>query len=222
MSATLTALPIIIAYLLGAIPFGLIVSRLFGVRDLRSRGSGNIGATNVWRVAGFKTAVWVYFGDIGKGVGAVMLGRYFAGHFDIRVLSYDTFLVACALATVLGHIYPVYLGFKGGKGVNTALGTMITLLPLETAAGIIIFIIVVAASRFISLGSMTGAVGFCVIVVVERFLMSREMAAIYVYLAFIVAVLIVITHRENIRRLIAGTEGKFSFSLRSNKDGSGV
>ncbi len=222
MSATLTTLPIIIAYLLGAIPFGLIVSRLLGVRDLRSRGSGNIGATNVWRVAGFKAAVWVYLGDIGKGVGAVILARCYAGHFDIGIFPRDTFLVMCALAAVLGHIFPVYLGFKGGKGVNTALGALITLLPLETAAGFIIFIIVVATSRFISLGSMTGAVGFCAIVAVERYLMSREMAAIYVYLAFIIAVLIIVTHRENIRCIISGTENKFSFSLRSNRDGSGV
>lgn len=217
-----TVAPILIAYLLGAIPFGLIVSRLFGIKDIRSQGSGNIGATNVWRVAGFRAAVWVYVGDVGKGVMAVLLAMFFADSFDIIFFSRDTFLVACALAAVLGHIFPVYLGFKGGKGVNTALGVMITLLPLESIAGFIIFMVVLMASRFVSLGSIAGVVGLFVIVAAEKYLLAREMAAIYVYLAFTVVLLIIVTHRRNISRLLAGTENQFSFSSKSNKEKSHV
>jgi len=217
-----TVLPILIAYLLGGIPFGLIVSRIFGIKDIRSHGSGNIGATNVWRVIGPKAAVWVYLGDIGKGVAAVALAGCFARHFDTAFLQIDTFLVICALAAVLGHLFPVYLGFKGGKGVNTALGAMIMLLPLESLAGFVIFIIVVVASRFISLGSIVGVVGFFVIVAAEKYLMARDMAAIYVYLAGALAALIVITHRQNICRLVSGTENRFSLSTKSGKARSDV
>jgi len=222
MSIILTLIPIIIAYLLGGIPFGFIVSRIFGVKDIRSQGSGNIGATNVYRVAGFRAAIWVYLGDVGKGVVAVVVARYFAGHFDLALFSRDALLVVGALAVVLGHVFPVYLGFRGGKGVNTALGAMIILLPLETLAGFVIFIVVVVASRFVSLGSMAGAVSLFVFVVVERYLMAYEIAAIYVYLTFTVALLIVITHRRNIGSLISGTENRFSFSSKSSKEGSHV
>ena len=217
-----TAAPILIAYLLGGIPFGLIVSRIFGVKDIRSHGSGNIGATNVWRVVGAKAAVWVYIGDIGKGVAAVVAARCWANSFGTAFLPTDTFLVVCALAAVLGHLFPLYLRFKGGKGVNTALGAMIVLLPLETLAGFVIFIIVVVASRFISLGSMAGGVGLFGVVAAEKYLMAHDMAAIYVYLAGTLAALIVITHRQNIRRLIAGTANRLSLSSKSGKSGSDV
>ena len=126
----LAVIAVLIAYLLGAIPFGMIVARLYGAGDIRTLGSGNIGATNVWRVAGAKAAVWVYLGDIAKGTAAVLVGRYVAQHFQPTMLPIDTFLVLCALTAVLGHVFPVYLGFKGGKGVNTALGTMLVLLPM--------------------------------------------------------------------------------------------
>jgi glycerol-3-phosphate acyltransferase PlsY len=214
----LTAVIIVAAYLLGAVPFGVIVSRWYGIKDIRAYGSGNIGATNVWRVAGFKAAVWVYLGDIGKGAAAVMLGRGLAERPDVSLLPRDVFLVVCALAAVLGHIFPIYLKFRGGKGVNTALGAMLVLLPLETAVGFIIFVLVAVTSRFISLGSLAGAVGFCVFVVLERLLMLRHIAAIYVYLAIGVAVLILITHRANIRRLLSGTEPKFSFSSKTKSE----
>ena len=118
-------LPVIIAYLLGAIPFGLLVPRMFGVRDIRQHGSGNIGATNATRVRGFQRAVWVYVGDIAKGAAAVLLARWYALHYPIPFDTIHPYLVICALAAVVGHVFPVYLGLKGGKGVNTALGVML-------------------------------------------------------------------------------------------------
>jgi glycerol-3-phosphate acyltransferase PlsY len=107
---------ILLAYLLGGIPFGLFIARAYGIKDIRNHGSGNIGATNVLRAAGPKAAIWVYILDIGKGIVAVLIARI----VDQAFLPRDTFLVITALAAVFGHVFPVYLAFKGGKGVNTA------------------------------------------------------------------------------------------------------
>lgn len=203
---------IIAAYLLGAIPFGLLIAQTFGVRDVRKHGSGNIGATNVWRVAGARAAIWVYLLDIGKGVVAVLL----ASSVNQTIIPRDTFLVLAALAAVIGHVFPVYLKFKGGKGVNTALGVLLALLPLEALAGLIVFIVMVAISRFISLGSITAAVSLAAIVLIERVAFGRPVEIIYVLLTMVIAVLVVITHRKNIKRMIEGTEPRFSLASGSS------
>ena len=122
-----TAAIYIAAYLIGAIPFGWIVARLAGVGDIRSHGSGNIGATNVARVAGFKVAIWVYVGDILKGVAAVALAQWYAATYGAP-FNVALFTILAGLIAILGHIFPVYLRFKGGKGVNTALGVLLLLL----------------------------------------------------------------------------------------------
>ncbi len=212
-------LPIVIAYLLGSIPFGIMVSRLYGVRDIRAHGSGNIGATNVWRVVGARAAVWVYLGDVGKGVAAVLLARLFAERSLTAQVSFEGHLVLAALAAVAGHLFPVFARFRGGKGVSVALGGTIVLLPLETLAGCVIFCGIVAATRLISLGSLAGAVGFFAIVAAEKYLSIRDVSALYVYLAAALTVLIVVAHRRNIGRLINGKERKFSFSSKSREAG---
>jgi glycerol-3-phosphate acyltransferase PlsY len=216
----LAIIAVVIAYLLGAIPFGMIVARLYGIGDIRTLGSGNIGATNVWRVAGARAAIWVYLGDIAKGIAAVMVGRYLAQHFQPALLPIDTFLVLCALATVLGHVFPVYLGFKGGKGVNTALGTMLVLLPVATIISFALFLIVLVLARYVSLGSILAAVCLFVVVVAQKYLLEVALADIYVYLTGALMLLIVFTHRKNISRLLAGTENRFSFSSKSRQDRS--
>ena len=216
----LAVIAVVITYLLGAVPFGLIVARLYGVGDIRTLGSGNIGATNVWRVAGARVAIWVYLGDIAKGIAAVMVGRYFVQHFQFDLLPIDTFLVLCALAAVLGHVFPVYLGFKGGKGVNTALGTMLVLLPVATIISIALFFIVLVLARYVSLGSILAAVCSFVVVVTQKYMLEVAMADIYVYLTGALMLLIVFTHRKNISRLLAGTENRFSFSSKSKQDRS--
>ncbi|HUV30098.1 MAG TPA: glycerol-3-phosphate 1-O-acyltransferase PlsY [Acidobacteriota bacterium] len=211
-----TILPVLAAYLLGAVPFGLIVARVFGVSDLRSRGSGNIGATNVWRVLGPGAAVWVYVLDIGKGIAVVLTAR----QIDQVLLSRDLFLICCAVAAIIGHVFPVYLGFKGGKGVNTALGAMITLLPVEVVICLGLFVLVVLTSRYVSLGSLAAGVALPVVLAVEKTLAGRGMADVYQYAAVLVAILVVVTHRGNIRRLLSGTENRFSFSSREGGAGS--
>jgi len=202
------ALPILIAYLLGGIPFGLLIPRLFGVADIRQHGSGNIGATNATRVLGFRRAIWVYLGDIAKGVAAVLIARYSVGRFGVDGLSVDLFLVLCALAAVLGHLFPIYLRFKGGKGVNTALGTMLALLPIEALIAFGVFAVVVLTTRYVSLGSMLGVAAFCTVICIEKFALGRDIAMVYVGVSALLVLLIVVAHRQNIARLISGSENR--------------
>ncbi len=202
------ALPILVAYLLGGIPFGLLVPRLFGVPDIRKLGSGNIGATNATRVLGFRRAIWVYLGDIAKGSAAVLIGRFSAAHYGTGGLGVDLFLVLCALAAVLGHLFPLYLRFKGGKGVNTALGAMLALLPIEALIAFVIFAIVVSTTRYVSLGSMLGVASFSAVICIERFALHRPIGDVYVGVSILLVLLIVYAHRQNIKRLLSGSENR--------------
>ncbi|MEW6049630.1 MAG: glycerol-3-phosphate 1-O-acyltransferase PlsY [Candidatus Zixiibacteriota bacterium] len=216
MSGITSLWPMVLSYLLGAVPFGLLVARGFGVPDIRALGSRNIGATNVWRVIGPKAAVWVYVLDIGKGAVAVPLARV----VDQDLMPRELFFTLCGLAAVIGHIFPVYLKFRGGKGVNTALGVMVTLLPLETAICLILFLATVALTRYISLGSMLGATGLAAVLLIERFALHRELSLIYVGLGLVMMVIVVLAHRSNIRRLVDGTENRFSFTSPTRESGS--
>lgn len=207
---------ILFAYLLGAVPFGLLVARAFGVRDIRTLGSGNIGATNVMRVLGPKAAVWVYLLDIAKGVAAVLMARY----LEQTMLPTDIFRVVVGLSAVIGHVFPVYLGFKGGKGVNTAFGVVMTLLPFQSLIAFGVFVIAVAISRFISLGSILAATVLFAAVLIQKLVLHQEVAAIYLWLTLVLALLVFYTHRSNIGRLLAGTESRFSLSSKAGKAGS--
>ena len=211
MAAAVPIAVFLLAYLLGAIPFGLLVARWFGIHDIRQHGSGNIGATNVWRVAGPRAAIWVYALDIGKGVLAVLVARAISQEW----LARDTFLVLTALAAVLGHVLPVYMRFRGGKGVNTGLGVIATLLPLEALICLGVFVIVVALSRYISLGSIVATITLAATVAVERLLMQKPVAVIYLYLAVAMVLLVLVTHLKNISRILNGTENRFSLSGQS-------
>ena len=111
----LISLTILTAYLIGAIPFGIIISRIFGIKDIRNEGSGNIGAANVWRVVGYKAAVWVFIADIGKGAVAILMAEAAYNNLNLSFYSLDLFLAICGAAVVIGHIFPVFLKFKGAK-----------------------------------------------------------------------------------------------------------
>jgi glycerol-3-phosphate acyltransferase PlsY len=183
------------AYLVGAVPIGFVVARLFGVADIRRHGSGNIGATNVLRTAGWLPAIVTLLGDVAKGYVAVVLAERLAGT-DAPGAAVG------AVAAVVGNCWSVFLGFRGGKGVATALGAMLRLTPLATLAALPVFIVVVATTRFISLGSLLGAacVPFGALVLGP----SRAAAAG----AFLVAAIIFFRHSQNIARLRAGTESR--------------
>ncbi|HEY3064490.1 MAG TPA: glycerol-3-phosphate 1-O-acyltransferase PlsY [Methylomirabilota bacterium] len=182
------------AYLVGAVPIGYLVGRAFGIGDIRRRGSGNIGATNVLRTAGRVPAVLTLLGDIVKGWSAVALGALLSGG--------DTGVTALsAVAAVIGNCWSVFLGFRGGKGVATGFGALLRLVPLATLPAAVVWIAVTVVWRYVSLGSLVAAL--CV--PVAALLLARYPGA-SVLAAAAVAVIVVARHHENIARLLAGSE----------------
>jgi len=187
---------ILAAYLVGAIPTGVILARLAGIEDIRKVGSGNIGATNVYRTAGRKLGVLTLLGDALKGLLPV-LAVQLTGRFTPEVIA----LVAAA--AFLGHCYPVYLGFKGGKGVATALGILLVLSPLTVLVAFVLFALLLWRFRYVSLGSISAAASAPLTV-----LLSGGATATFAVTLFIAA-LIIWRHRANIERLLKGTENRF-------------
>jgi glycerol-3-phosphate acyltransferase PlsY len=197
----MTVFLILFAYFLGSVPMGVVLTKLFSGVDPRTQGSKNIGATNVYRTAGKKLGILTLLGDILKGVIPVVLAR--------GTLESHFWIGAVALVAFLGHIYPIFLKFKGGKGVATGLGIFLALSPLPTLLAAIVFVLVVFKWRYISLGSLTAAAGVVV------FLALLDPHKIYIPFAFIVAALIFYRHRENIERLMGGRENKFGVKKES-------
>jgi len=192
---------VIVAYLVGAVPFGVIVSRVFDRKvDLRKVGSGNIGATNVARALGKWAGILTLLLDAGKAVFALLLVRLAMGAFAFE------WLALAGAAVFLGHVFPVYLRFKGGKGVATALGVVAVLNPAVAPALLGLFGVVFLFTRYVSLGSLCAAVGLPV--VMQLFGSPRP----FVWLAVFIAVVVFIAHRRNIRRLLAGEEPRFGAS----------
>lgn len=203
ISITLLAIPIA-AYFLGSIPFGLLLTRAFGRGDVRKVGSGNIGATNVARAAGLLASLFTLVLDIAKGVGAVLLAEK---------LSNDsaTWMMIAAFAVLLGHCFPVWLKFEGGKGVATAAGVFLVLSPRACLAAVILFILVVIFWRYVSLGSVSAAAAMPLLI---YFLWAPRHAPppAVTFGALAAALLIIYKHRGNLQRLLEGAEPKFSFS----------
>jgi len=185
---------VVVAYLLGSIPFGyLIVRRKIGA-DIRQTGSGGTGATNVSRRAGKTAGVLTLLLDAAKGCAAVLIARVVTGD--------DWVIAAAAIAALVGHIFPVWLGFRGGKGVATGVGIFAVLAPLALLCAGVIFIAIVVTTRYVSLGSIIAAVLIPVIVWFQSGSQSLLTAAI------LGAALIVFAHRGNIKRLVSGTESQ--------------
>jgi len=206
MSLGLSLLAIVVAYLLGAVSFSyLIVRMLLGI-DIRTVGSGNAGATNVLRAAGGLPAAVALILDVGKGLAAVLVAR---------ALGVATPVVAgVGVAVVVGHMYPVFLGFRGGKGVATAGGTLASLAPLATATSALLFVAIVAWKRYVSLGSVAVAI-VCPLLVLAMGLAGRASDPQWPWLfagAAVIGALIVWKHRPNLARLMAGTESRLGQS----------
>lgn len=181
-----------VGYLLGSVPFALLAGRLAGGVDLRTTGSGNVGATNLLRSTRWSVALAVLALDIGKGALAVALGDWLGGP--------PTAGIVAGLAAVVGHVYPVWLRFKGGKGVATAAGMSLVLAPALALGAIVAFVAIVWRTRFVSLGSMSAAVLLPVLALAtgEPWPTLGATAA--------AAALILVAHRDNLRRLRSGTE----------------
>jgi glycerol-3-phosphate acyltransferase PlsY len=206
-AAAVYALIVLAAYLLGSIPFGLIISRAHGV-DIREHGSGNIGATNVWRVLGRKWGLLTFFGDWAKGLLAVLLGMWIGTRFPSAFRDHSFAGIVAAVGCILGHSCPVWLKFKGGKGVATSLGVIVGMMPLASAIVFGIWGIVFKASRYVSLASIVAALALPVVVIALIFAGLVHGWANF-YFACAAALLVIARHRANINRLIAGTENRF-------------
>jgi acyl phosphate:glycerol-3-phosphate acyltransferase len=206
ISITLIAIPIA-AYFLGSIPFGLLLTKAFGRGDVRKVGSGNIGATNVARAAGLAAGVLTLALDVAKGAGAVLLAEKLSNDSATWMIS--------ALAALVGHCFPVWLKFKGGKGVATAMGTFLVLSPLACLGAVILFLLVVIFWRYVSLGSVSAAAAMPLL---NYFLWAPHHAPPLAITLGTLAASLLITHkhRRNLGRLVEGVEPKFSFS--KNKD----
>lgn len=192
----------IIGYLLGSVNTSIIVGKLFYKTDIREHGSGNAGTTNVLRTLGKGAAAVVLAGDFLKGVIACLIGRFLAGELTPGVYAGE---YLAGLFAVLGHNWPVYFGFKGGKGVLTSFAVVLMLSPLSALICLAAFAVVAVLTKYVSLGSMVGGILFPIVACITR--QPPLLVAVGVFLGL----LIVVRHRTNIQRLLAGDEKKLSF-----------
>lgn len=183
----------IVGYALGNIPFSYIVAKKMGQLDIRNQGSGNTGATNVYRVLGMKAGLWAFAGDFLKGLAAALIGRAILGSEGASL---------CGAMSMVGHCYPVVLGFKGGKGVATSGGFVFGLNPLIGLILLVIQLGLMKATRYVSLSSVIVAGLFPVLTLLFNMPLSVNLAA------FFVGLLVIFRHRANIERLIKGEESK--------------
>jgi glycerol-3-phosphate acyltransferase PlsY len=224
MTALIVLVIFVLAYLLGSIPCGLLVARSHGI-DIREHGSKNIGATNVWRVLGKRPGLIAFFGDTFKGWLAVTLGMWIAAHCPIsvalphghtRIDHFDAGFagITAALGCILGHNFPVWLRFKGGKGVATSLGVIFGMMPLASLTIFAIWGIVLKLTRYVSLASLIAAISLPVVVIGLMFFWPRNWwGAVHgwanFYFAVAATLLVVKRHTSNIKRLLDGTENRF-------------
>jgi acyl phosphate:glycerol-3-phosphate acyltransferase len=209
VSITVILIPLA-AYLLGSIPFGLLLAKLFGGGDVRKAGSGNIGATNVARVVGPLAGILTLAFDTAKGAAAVWL----AGRFTNESA---TWMMIAGFVVLLGHCFPVWLKFKGGKGVATALGVFLALCPLAAVSALLLFVICVAYWRYVSLGSVAAASAMPLLI---YFLWAPHHAPpiIIDVGTLAIALLVIYKHDGNLQRLVEGTEPRFSFSKKKEAE----
>lgn len=217
MQMLLDFILVIIAYLLGSIPSSVWIGKRFYGVDVRRHGSHNAGATNTLRVLGRRAALPVFAIDFLKGFAAVKLSLIAVRCNGYAPDSVELFALQMLLivAAVAGHIFPVFAGFKGGKGVATIAGTMVAVATVPTLLALGVFVAVLAVSHYVSLGSIVASVCFPVILVLYHADIKM------VIFGIVVALLLIFTHRKNIGRLVAGTESKIYLVKRRNSDSSG-
>lgn len=217
---------IALSYLAGSVPFGLLLARMRGV-DIRAHGSGNIGATNVWRVLGWKLGLTCFLLDVAKGLAPTLLTGLWLGTINNPAATPERTLLwlAAPVCAILGHLFPVWLRFKGGKGVATGLGAMLGVFPVLTFAAVgafIVWIVSAKLTRMVGISSCFAAVALPLLVLAQRWVPESWRAAIageahghatpvlWPYLAVTVplALVVIVKHRANIARTLAGTENR--------------
>ncbi len=200
---------ILLSYLLGSFPTAIVTGKLLRGIDVRQHGSGNAGATNVFRVLGWKAGLFVLLVDMAKGfVATVLVYKLAVGAVAVQPVVLQ---IIAGMSAVFGHIWTVFAGFKGGKGVGTGAGMIVGLVPQAVLAGLIVFIIVFATTRYVSLGSITASLTIPVFLFLQKYAFHQPVQTPILILGMLVPVLILYTHRSNIQRLLQGTENRIEF-----------
>lgn len=194
---------VILAYLIGSIPTAVWVSKYFFNIDIRHYGSGNAGATNTFRVLGKKAGMFVFLVDCIKGFIAVDLA-YFMVKYQFSNEALTNFQVILGIAAVVGHIFPIWANFKGGKGIATLFGMILAIQPTVAGSLIVVFCIMLFLTRYVSLSSITASVAFPILI----FFIFKEQEIMYRVFALVTALMVVLTHHKNIGRLLQGNESK--------------
>ena len=195
---------IVAGYLLGSISTGVVLSRLFAKTDIRSQGSGNAGTTNMLRVLGRKMALLTFIGDMLKGIIAVFIGKWLIGGELGGLLG--------VVGAVLGHYYPLYFGFKGGKGIATSFGSLLFVFPVQALLAFAVFLILVVVTHYVSVGSIAAAITLPLLIVITRF----QEPTLWI-ITVCIGASVVWRHRANIKRLMNHTENKLDFSTLKGK-----
>ncbi|KXK42146.1 MAG: Glycerol-3-phosphate acyltransferase [Bacteroidetes bacterium OLB11] len=203
---------IILAYLLGSIPSAVWISKYFFDIDIRDYGSGNAGATNTFRVLGKKAGSFVFAIDMLKGFLAVDLA-YFISRYQMDSMALTNFQVTLGLAAVIGHIFPIWANFKGGKGIATLFGMILAIQPIVAVCLIIVFMLMLLVTRYVSLSSIAASIAFPVMI----FFIFREPELMYRIFALACAILVILTHHKNINRLLNGSENKIPLFKKKDK-----
>jgi glycerol-3-phosphate acyltransferase PlsY len=204
---------VILAYLLGSIPTAVWVSKYFFKIDIRNYGSGNAGATNTLRVLGSKPGAFVFAIDMMKGFIAVDLA-YLIAHYQMSNLDLTNFQVILGIAAVVGHIFPIWANFKGGKGIATLFGMILAIQPMVAGSLVIVFFLMLFLTRYVSLSSITASIAFPVLI----FFIFREPEIMYRLFALATAILVVLTHHKNINRLLSGNESQINLFKKKDKE----
>lgn len=213
LTTTIILSIILLSYLIGSIPTAVWVGRAFYGIDIRDHGSGNAGATNTFRVLGVKAGVPVLLFDIFKGWLVVQFAFFTE---DWLLLSNNQLInlqLGLGIAALIGHIFPVYVGFRGGKGVATLLGLVIAIHPLSALIAIIIFVITLLFTKYVSLSSMVGGLSFPILIIVVYHTTTLSL----VIFSMVIAILLLFTHQKNIERLLSKEESKANLKVKFKK-----
>jgi glycerol-3-phosphate acyltransferase PlsY len=200
---------IVFAYLVGSIPSAVWLGKRFYKIDVREFGSGNAGATNTFRVLGKKAGIVVLVCDILKGSLSVLLA--FLSSYNVNSNQFVNLQLALGIAAVVGHVFPVFAGFRGGKGVATILGIVICLTPITSALGLIVFLTVLILTRYVSLSSIMAGISYPILL---KFILKNDNQTLFIFSIF-VAILLVITHKKNISRLLKKQESRVNLFANS-------
>ena len=195
---------IVAGYLLGSISTGVVLSRLFAKTDIRSQGSGNAGTTNMLRVLGRRMALFTFIGDMLKGIIAVFIGKWLIGGELGGLLG--------VVGALLGHYYPLYFGFKGGKGIATSFGSLLFVFPVQALLAFAVFLILVALTHYVSVGSVAAAITLPLLIVITRFQEPTRWI-----ITVCIGASVIWRHRANIKRLMTHTENKLDFGTLKGK-----